>query len=118
MTFPGGESVTVLAPGPSIDPYSGETTYNDWKNPISQVVGDVLVGSGGSIEDTTSTNNIVDSDFDLIFQPPVTVTPTSANRIIVRGLTCNVVGRPFLWRWPTSGVEAGLVVKVQIREGG
>ena len=116
--FTNGETVTILTAGTTTDPYSGQPTGEDWKNPTSQTVDNVLVGSGGSTEDQTNANNIVDSDFDLIFQPPVTITPTSANRIIVRGLTCNVVGRPFLWRWPASDGEAGLVVKVSIREGG
>jgi len=111
-----GETVTVLTAGTRTDRYGA--TVEDWDNPTSIDVENVLVADGGSTETNTNASNITDSDFDLIFQPPITVTPTPENRIIVRGLTCNVAGRPFRWTWPASGDDAGLVVKVQIREGG
>ena len=111
-----GETVTVLTAGTKLDSFGHPV--EDWANPTSVDVDNVLVGAGGSTEDRTNAANVVDSDFDLIFQPPISTTPTPANRIVVRGLTCNVVGRPFRWVWPASSGDAGLVVKAQIREGG
>lgn len=123
--FAHGETVTVLTPGTVTDPYSAETTTawtlgdgQTWATEPSQAtVDNVLVGSGGSTEPLEVARNEVASDFDLIFQPPVTVTPTAQDRIVVRGLTCDVVGRPFRWVYPGSGTDAGLVVRASIREG-
>lgn len=112
-----GETVTILTAGSRYDPYSDETVYDDWDNATEVDVDNVLVGSGGSTEPTEVARNAVDSDFDLIFQPPLTMVPTAQNRVIVRGLTCEVDGRPFAWRWPGSGAEAGMVVRCSIREG-
>lgn len=121
-----GETVTVQSPGTTTDPYSGDPTTawtlddgQTWTTEPSEPipVDNVLVGSGGSTEPLEVARNSVDSDFDLIFQPPVTVTPTAQDRIVVRGLTCDVVGRPFRWTWPGSGGDAGLVVRCTIREG-
>ena len=109
-----GETVTVLSAGQRTDPYSGETVYDDWGNATSVDVDDVLVGSGGSSEPLIDARTPVDSDFDLFFQTLEPIPVTSANRIRVRGLDCDVAGRPFLWRM--SGV-GGWVLKVKIREG-
>lgn len=123
--FAHGESVTVQSPGTTTDPYSGDETTawtlddgQEWTTEPSEVdVNNVLVGSGGSTEPTEVARNAVDSDFDLIFQPPLTTVPTAQNRVVVRGLTCEVDGRPFRWTWPGSGGDAGLVVRCSIKEG-
>jgi hypothetical protein len=115
--FPHGETVTVLTAGTTTDPYSNETTQSWEVTPTSVDVPNVLVADGGSIEPVQEARNAVDSDFDLIFQAPVTVTPTPQDRVVVRGLTCEVAGRPFLWKWAATPGEAGLVVKCKIREG-
>ena len=112
-----GETVTVLTPGTVYDEYADENVPSWEVDPTETPVANVLVGNGGSTEPLEVARNEVDSDFDLIFQPPVTVTPPAQDRIIVRGLTCDVVGRPFLWRWAGSGTDAGLVVRASIREG-
>lgn len=117
MTFAHGETVTVLTPGTVYDEYADENVPS-WEVPATETeVANVLVGSGGSTEPLEVARNEVASDFDLIFQPPVTVTPTAQDRIVVRGLTCDVVGRPFRWVYPGSGTDAGLVVRCSIREG-
>lgn len=118
MSFPHGETVTILTATPVLDPYSDEQVDEDWFDPTETSVVNVLVADGGSIEDTSNAANTVDSDFDLIFQTPLDVVPTAQSRVVVRGLTCNVAGRPFRWTWAASGGDAGLVVKVKIREGG
>lgn len=116
--FAYGETVTVLSAGYVEDPYS-EDLVQSWDDvsPTESEVPNVLVGDGGSTEPLAADRNAVDSDFDLIFQPPVTVTPTPQDRIVVRGLVCDVVGRPFLQMWGATPGEAGMVVKVKIREG-
>ena len=109
-----GETVTVLTATPVLDPYSGETTGISWDTPTEVDVDDVLVGSGGSSEPLIDARNPVDSDFDLFFQTLEPIPVTSANRVRVRGLDCDVAGRPFLWR---MGGVGGWVVKVKVREG-
>lgn len=123
--FAHGETVTVQSPGTVTDPYSTDTVTawtldegQEWTTEPTEVdVDNVLVGSGGSTEPTEVARAAVESDFDLIFQPPITVTPTARDRIVVRGLTCEVDGRPFRWAWAASGGDAGLVVRCSIKEG-
>lgn len=117
MTFAAGETVSIITAGPTVDPYSDETVYDDWDNPTSVVVDNVLVGSGGSTEPSEIARNAVDSDYDLIFQPPLTTVPTAQSRIVVRGDVCEVDGKPFVWHWAASGGDAGLVVRCSIKEG-
>lgn len=123
--FAHGETVTIQSPGTTTDLYSGDETtawtLDDgqvWETEPTEVdVDNVLVGSGGSTEPTEAARNAVESDFDLIFQPPLTTVPTAQSRVVVRGLTCEVDGRPFAWRWPGSGADAGMVVRCSIKEG-
>lgn len=110
-----GETVTVQTAGPNPDAYSDTTTYDDWDNPTNVDVEDVAVADGGSTEPLEVASDAVDSDFDLYF--PADATVTAENRVVVRGLVCDVAGRPFLWRNPFTGWTPGLVVKVKIREG-
>lgn len=110
-----GETVTVLTAGTLHDPYS-DTDEPSWDiDPTGVDVDHVAVADGGSLEPTETARNAVDSDFDLIFPPDAVV--TAQNRVVVRGLVCEVAGRPFLWSNPFTGWTPGLVVKAKIREG-
>lgn len=113
--FPHGETVMVLTAATQADPYSGESVTSWELPPTSLAVDNVAVADGGSLEPTEADRNAVDSDFDLIF--PADAVVTAQNRVVVRGLTCEVDGRPFLWRNPFTGWTPGLVVKCSIREG-
>lgn len=114
--FAHGETVTVLDATLVVDPYSGEPTgEQDWSTPTTRTVDQVAVADGGSLEPESVARNEVESDYDLMF--PADDPITSASHVIVRGVTCDVVGRPFLWRSPFTGWTPGLVVKVKAREG-
>lgn len=113
--FAQGETVTVLTGGERYDSYSDTTVNDDWDNPTPSDVSGVGVADGGSADVSQSARDAVDCDFDLFF--PADVTVTAEQRVSVRGLECDVVGRPFLWRNPFTGWAPGLVVKVKIREG-
>ncbi|WP_028637725.1 hypothetical protein [Nocardioides sp. URHA0032] len=123
--FAHGETVTVQTAGTVTDPYSADTVTawelgdgQEWTTEPTEVdVANVLVGSGGSTEPSEAARNAVDSDFDLIFQPPITTVPTAQDRVVVRGLVCEVDGRPFAWRWAASSGDAGAIVRVSIQEG-
>lgn len=112
--FPYGETVTVLTPTIVTNRYGDDA--EDWSDPTELEVPGVGVALGGTTENQTQAANTVDSDFDLYFPPDANV--TAENRLVVRGLTCNVVGRPFAWHNPFTGWQPGLFVQAQIREGG
>lgn len=107
-----GETVTVLTATEKTDVYGNVKL--DWTSPTQTPLENVLVGSGGSSEPLLDARTPVDSDFDLFVQTLEPILVTSANRIRVRGLDCDVAGRPFLWSMAGVG---GWVIKVKIREG-
>src|SRR5690606_38510019 len=55
-------------------------------------------------------------DFVLYRRDPVDV--QAGDRVVVRGVTAEVVGHPALWRSPFTGWEAGFVVRANRVEGG
>ena len=107
------EPVTVLTPGTLTDPYSGETVAT-WATSTSRAES-CGVAPAGSTEPNILARTPIDSGFDLIFDhdPGITV----RDRVVVRGLTCDVTGRPFLYRSPLTGWTPGTVARVTIREG-
>lgn len=107
------EPVTVLSPGTVTDPYSGETVA-DWSTPTTRPES-CAVAPGGSTEPTEVARTAIDSDFDLIFDHDPGI--TAADRVVVRGLTCEVNGHPFPYKSPFTGWEPGTLVRVSIREG-
>ena len=115
MDFAYGETVTIQAAGTIYDPYSAESTPSWDVDPTEVDVDHVGVASGGSLEPAEVARDEVDSDFDLFFPPTATV--TAHDRVVVRGLVCDVVGRPFIWSNPFTGWTPGLVARVKIREG-
>lgn len=110
------EPVTVLTAGTDVDPYSGEAEVS-WEAALGASERPELcaVAPGGSTELSAVDRAAVDSDFDLIFDHDPGITPQ--NRVVVRGLTCRVDGRPVQWRNPFTGWEPGWVVRASIREG-
>ena len=110
--FAGLETVQVVTPGTSTDRY-GNTTV-DWSTATTRTEA-CLVGSGGSTGPLLDARTPIDSDFDLVF-PKADPGITPADRVVVRGLTCDVAGRPFAQQYG-SGSLAGTVVKVKVREG-
>lgn len=113
MDLPYAETVTVQTASSTTDPYSGATT-TDWSTftTRSESCG---VAPGGSTESVETARTPIDSDFDLIFNHDPGI--THADRVVVRGLTCEVDGHPFSWRSPFTGWEPGTVVRVKVREG-
>jgi hypothetical protein len=115
MDFPHGETVTRLRAEAIEDPYSGEDTEPDWEFPAELDIAGCAVAPGGSSEPLLEARNAVDSDFD-VFMPAGTDV-TAADRLRIRGLVCEVAGRPFDWSSPFTGWQPGLVVQAKIREG-
>lgn len=113
--FPHGETVTVLAGTPVVDPYSGEETGTDWDAPTSVDVTGVAVEPRPSGEPVQDARNAVTSGFTLYF--PAGSVVTAANRVRVRGHVYSVIGEPADWRSPYTGWAPGIVVQVGRVEG-
>lgn len=115
MTFPAGETVTRQRGVAVTDPYSGQATSLDWTTPLTLDIDGCGVADGGSLEPVQDARNSVDSDFDVVMPTGSDVLAT--DRLVVRGLVCEIAGRPFDWTNPFSGWQPGMVVKAKIREG-
>jgi hypothetical protein len=115
MDFPHGETVTRLRAASAVDPYSGESEPTNWATPASLDIDFCAVADGGSLEPVEATRNSVESDFDVL--APFGSDVRSDDRLVIRGLTCEVQGRPFDWRHPMTGWEPGMVIKAKIVEG-
>lgn len=113
--FAHGETVTRLRALDITDPYSSEDTEQDWDFPAELAIPGCGVADGGSTEPLQDARNAVDSDFD-VFMPAGTDV-TSRDRLRIRGVVCDVSGRPFAWKSPFTGWEPGLLVKAKVREG-
>lgn len=115
LMFAHGETVTRQRGVPVTDPYSGTTTALDWTTPDELDIDGCGVALAGSVEPLVNVRNPVDSDFDIFMPTGSDVWPV--DRLVVRGLVCEVAGRPFDWTSPFTGWQPGLVVQAKIREG-
>lgn len=115
IPFAYGETVTRLRADAAVDPYSGESVGNDWTSPDSLDIPGCGIADGGSLEPTQDARNAVESDFDVI--APYGVDVTAADRLVIRGLTCQVQGRPFDWMNPLTGWQPGTVIRAKVVEG-
>lgn len=115
MDFPHGETVTRQRSTAVTDPYSDEDTGADWTSPDTLPIAGCAVATGGTIEPVADARNSVESDFDVL--APFGSDVTAQDRLVIRGLVCEVQGRPFDWHHPMTGWEPGTVIKAKIVEG-
>lgn len=115
LMFAYGETVTRQRGVPVTDPYSNEATRLDWTTPDELDIDGCGVALGGTSEPTQDARNSVDSDFDVFM--PTGSDVTSRDRLVIRGLVCEVAGHPFLWTSPYTGWAPGMIVRAKIREG-
>ena len=113
--YPYGETVTRLRPQTSTDPYSGEQSPNWTLPPSSESTEGWGVDDSRSAEPLEPGRDAVATDFVLYRDEPADILP--GDRVVVRGLTCEVVGRPATWQSPFTGWQAGFVVRANIKEG-
>lgn len=116
MSFLYGETITRLRAAETYDPRS-DTYRPDWSVPPASVVDldDWGVNDSQSNEPLEDDRSAVVTDFVLYSQSAADVLP--GDRLIVRGFTCEVAGRPATWRNPFTGWNAGFVVRANIVEG-
>lgn len=110
-----GETVTRIRPAAASDPYSGEDTELDWASATSTDLPGFAVAPGGFVENEDPDRSSVDIAFTLYGPYAADIEPL--DRIVVRGLTCEVSGKRQDWRNPFTGNEAGCVVEVRKRAG-
>lgn len=115
MSLIAGEDVTRLRPQTSLDPYS-EEQRPDWTLPPTSIkIGGWGVDDSRSSEPLDDGRASVVTDFVLYRHESADILP--GDRVVVRGFTCEVVGRPATWNSPYTGRHRGIVVRANIVEG-
>lgn len=115
MNLAHAETVTRQRATPVTDPYSGEQTGESWQDPDELDI-PAAVALGGTTETPGIDRTPVASDFDLYTADP-DVDVTARDRLVIRGLVCQVIGRPFTWHHPMSGWRPGAFIQAKIVEG-
>lgn len=106
-----GETVTRQRATATTDPYSGEATELSWTSPDELDVDGVAVAPGAFIENHQPDRTRVDIAFTLYGPYEADIEPL--DRVVVRGQTCEVVGKRQDWRNPFTGSESGCVIEVK-----
>jgi len=111
--LPYGETVTILERVQTgVDRY-GKPVY-EWPEPGVEVAG-CAVAPRMSEEPAEVNRNRVITGLTVYLPPGTQITPH--DRLVVRGVTYEVVGEPGDWRSPYSGVARGIEVAIQRIEG-
>jgi len=110
-----GETITRQRGVAVADPYSGESNGLDWTTPTTAAVAGCAVAIGSTGDPNMDARDAVASDFTVYAPADADIAP--ADRLVIRTLTCEVVGRPFVWTNPMTGRVAGLVVRADVLEG-
>lgn len=116
MRFPYGETVTVLRAGLADDGYGNQV--RDWSTPVRIPCAGCAVAQGARdsvTEILTGDRNVIISDLVVFMPPGADVVAT--DRLEVRGRVYEVVGEPFDWVSPFTGVAFGVPVYCNRMEG-
>ncbi|MEU7843947.1 hypothetical protein AB0B39_23640 [Micromonospora sp. NPDC049114] len=116
VTFPAGETVTVVRAGLIGDDYGNEA--RDWATAATTPYDGCAVAQGakgGGTETLTGDRNAVVSDL-MVFMPSG-ADVTAADRLEVRGRSYEVTGEPFDWVNPFTATAFGTVVYCNRVEG-
>lgn len=113
--FPFGETVTRLRSTPTFDAYADAPAGVSWRTP------DELEIPGCAFNPGTSTEPVQDARNAVITRPEVYAPAGSdvlpGDRLVVRGVTYEVDGRPADYRSPFTGWAPGLVILLKDVEG-
>lgn len=115
MPHPHGETVTRIRAAVVTDPYSGEATGLDWNDTTSLEIPRCAVDDSKTRETFDTNRNATVTDF--VVWPDSQYDITSADRLVVRGLTCQIVGRPSTPTNPFTGATPGMEIFANVWEG-
>jgi hypothetical protein len=115
MDFPYGETVTRLRAALVEDPYSSEDTEPDWDAPYELDIEGCGFNPGTSQEPLQDARNAVLTRPEVYAPPDADV--LAGDRLVVRGVTYEVQGRPQRWISPFTGWTPGLVIPLELVEG-
>lgn len=115
MRHPHGETVTRQRAAVVTDPYSGEATGLNWKVITTLDIPRCAVDDSKTRETFDVNRNATVTDF--VVWPDGQYDVTSKDRLVVRGLVCEIVGRPSTPKNPFTGDEPGMELFVNVWEG-
>ena len=104
------ETVSVLRATTVVDPFSGEETAESWDDPITTVVPNCIIEPLQSTEPVEAGRAAVHIGYKV--HMPYGTDVTERDRILLYGQVWNVNGRPFAWKNPFTGREAGVEAQV------
>lgn len=113
--FPHGETVTRLRATLVEGPYSDEETEPDWEFPSALAIPGCGFNPGDSSEPVQTARNAVITKPEVYAPDGADV--LAGDRMVVRGVTYEVAGRPARWISPFTGWAPGLVVQLDLVEG-
>ena len=115
--FPFGVEITVLTPALAADPYSGESTSEDWTSAASRTVCGVGVGPRVSEEPIEDGRSRVSTGVALYLRGTGEVISARERVVITEPAgyagTWLVDGDPQVYAHPMSGWQAGTVVPIR-----
>jgi hypothetical protein len=119
MRHPHGATVTLLRAAMVLDPYSQELTQAAWDDedhpPTSLEIPRCAIDGSRTREVNTVDRGAVVTDFVIYPDAVYDVLPT--DRLIVNGLVCEIVGRPWAPENPFNGDTPGMEIAANIWEG-
>lgn len=115
MDFPYGETVTRLRGTPAFNNYSDEPDGTDWNAPDSLDIPGCGFNPGQSSEPVQDARNAVVTQPEVYAPAGSDVLP--GDRLVVRGVTYEVDGRPADYRSPFTGWTPGLVIALKEVQG-
>lgn len=113
--FTHGETVTRQRGAAVTDPYSGAATGLDWTTPNELDIEGCGFNPGSSSEPVQNARSAVITKPEVYAPTDADVLP--GDRLVVRGDTYEVAGRPQRWVSPFTGWAPGLVIQLDLVEG-
>lgn len=115
IPFGHGETVTRVRAARVSDRYNSENVEYDWDDTTDVPIQGCGVALSSTVDPLLDARQAVDSDFTVFAPSGSDINPD--DRLVVRDLECEVVGRPFDWSNPFTGWTPGMVVQAKVREG-
>jgi len=118
VTVPAGETVTIVRTGPGgTDPYGDPLPSTEERIQVEGcIVADGATSAAFGLEPVLPGRTPVVTDY-LVLPPADAPEVLHTDQLEVRGVLCDVVGRPFRWDNPLTGTAFGQMVRANAAEG-